>query len=134
MATSGRKWNGNTNQAEDFKPRVHRDLSHIEKVSIETLQTPEIAIAIKKFRNTTAWVNCQKHILNKEPLCRKCMKSANTVHHIITLEEEYPYFTHSLIVDNLVPLCRSCHGYISVIERKNMAEAKLIARSYKREY
>jgi hypothetical protein len=94
-----------------------------------TEQTPEVKQAIRKFRDSDRWIKCQKYTLNKEPICRKCKRNAaTTVHHIDTLEEEYPHFKSACLESNLVPLCTKCHGKISHIEKMNPEEAKKIFR------
>ena len=92
-------------------------------------QSAEVKQAIAKFRDSDAWRKCQLYILNQEPVCRKCkQRAATTVHHIDTLEEDYPLFENALLHSNLVPLCLKCHGRISHLEKMNPDEAKKVFR------
>ena len=55
------------------------------------------------------WRKIRRAFLNRNPLCIECLKQgrtkpANTVHHIIPLDNGG---THKL--DNLLSVCRACH-------------------------
>ncbi len=130
MAQSGKRWNAYTREAKKIKPRVKRDLSHLPKIPLKTLQTKEVKAALKKFRNKKVWKGCREQILNNEPLCRLCpenrKQAATTVHHIKTLAEQYPHFEDALNPENLVSLCLRCHSYVGQIENRNITEAKLL--------
>ena len=62
--------------------------------------------------------------LNLDPLCEfpKCDRGANEVHHIIRLNEEFPYFENATNLDNLRSLCSKCHGKISSMENKGLEQ------------
>lgn len=62
------------------------------------------------------WKRIRDGVLAREPLCRHCagrgrMTAAELVDHIVPL----PLGTHD--VDNLQPLCRSCHAVKTAAER-----------------
>lgn len=61
--------------------------------------------------HSARWQKVRALVLMREPLCRPCGKRgkavpANQVDHIVPLEEGGAAFD----LDNLQPLCRSCHA------------------------
>ncbi|WP_246053938.1 HNH endonuclease signature motif containing protein [Paenibacillus anaericanus] len=68
---------------------------------------------VNPFYKTTAWKKCRIVILERDHyLCQPCLKkgiitTANTVHHIKSLED-YPEL--ALDEDNLESICPTCHN------------------------
>lgn len=67
----------------------------------------------KAFYKTAAWLKCRKVILIRDHyLCQECLRNdrltpANTVHHIIPLEEAPEL---ALEESNLESICPTCHN------------------------
>ncbi|MED1786498.1 HNH endonuclease signature motif containing protein [Brevibacillus laterosporus] len=67
----------------------------------------------KPFYNSVAWKKCRAFVLLRDNcLCQQCLKKkkltqANTVHHIVALEEAPDL---ALDPDNLESICPSCHN------------------------
>jgi 5-methylcytosine-specific restriction endonuclease McrA len=82
--------------------------------------------------NTTKWTKLRNYILDKEPLCRMCLKENNRitpavmVAHIISIkgtsEEDYKLFFDA---ENLQPLCDSCHIKKTKRDSSKFSEANL---------
>lgn len=73
---------------------------------------------IKRY-NTTYWRKIRKQVLLNEPLCRQCAKmgrvtAATVVDHIARARIDSSQF---LDLNNLQPLCDSCHNRKSAKER-----------------
>lgn len=86
-------------------------------------------LAKSGFYYSTKWRKVRKYILDKEPLCRRCLdvgkiKPADMVDHIIPISfsssEELKFGE-----DNLQPLCFTCHRIVTNEDRgKNSAKNK----------
>lgn len=67
----------------------------------------------KPFYKSRAWLRCREYVLIRDNhLCQPCLKKkkltpANTVHHIMPLEEAPEL---ALDPDNLESICPSCHN------------------------
>jgi 5-methylcytosine-specific restriction endonuclease McrA len=64
------------------------------------------------FYNTAEWKALRKYVLSIEPLCRRCkvenkLVPASVVDHIIDISDNPDI---RLDVNNLQPLCKSCHS------------------------
>jgi 5-methylcytosine-specific restriction enzyme A len=65
------------------------------------------------FYKSTAWLKCREYVLIRDHfLCQPCLRKgrltpANTVHHIVPLEEAPEL---ALDPDNLESICPSCHN------------------------
>lgn len=67
--------------------------------------------------NKSAWKRTRNHVLSEEPLCRECKKKgkivqATDVDHILPISEG----GNPWDLDNLQPLCSSCHKRKTAIE------------------
>ena len=81
--------------------------------------------------NTTRWRKLRKAVLDEEPLCRMCLKegkitSATMVDHIIPVkglskEDEELFYD----IENLQPLCDSCHIKKTKIDHSKFSEENL---------
>ena len=61
--------------------------------------------------STKQWRTLRRYVLDNEPICRECkarglLRSANVVDHIIAHKGNRQLFSD---IDNLRPLCKSCH-------------------------
>lgn len=70
---------------------------------------------IKRFYHSKAWKMLRSYVLIRDNyLCRECLKeniitSADIVHHIIEVRED---FGKRLVSSNCVSVCKSCHNRI----------------------
>lgn len=92
---------------------------------------PKVTQGRRKFDNTmystTRWKKLRQNILANEPLCRECDKHdittiAEVVDHIINVSSGKTKAAQDYLmwdIDNLQPLCHSCHN------RKSGREAHL---------
>lgn len=102
MATSGKNYD------------PYRMSARGKKFKIKT----EVELEKERFRNSKRWKNTRLSKLSYDPLCQYpgCIRPASDVHHVITLDEEYPYFKNGLTYSNLRSLCKFCHAKISNME------------------
>lgn len=63
----------------------------------------------ERLRSSARWQALRKMVLRREPLCFLCRAPAEEVHHI-QLAAEFPDKVFE--VDNLAPLCESCHSKV----------------------
>lgn len=59
-----------------------------------------------RFYKSSAWTKLRLRVLQEEPLCRRCERPADVVHH---QEEVIQRPDLALVRSNLEPLCHSCH-------------------------
>jgi 5-methylcytosine-specific restriction protein A len=81
------------------------------------------------FYSSSRWIKTRKYIIEKEPLCRECLKKgkvkpAQMVDHIIPISEDSSYEL-KFGEDNLRPLCYSCHRIITNIDNSKNSELNL---------
>lgn len=78
------------------------------------------------------WIKIRNYVLMNEPICRMCFEKFNriteatVVDHIIPAEEAPELFYE---IDNLRPLCDSCHRYVTNVtgtksDPRNLAKGK----------
>lgn len=69
----------------------------------------------KKFYSSKSWIKCRETILRRDNyICQMCwddkkLTTADTVHHIIELRDDW---SKALAEENLISLCASCHSKI----------------------
>lgn len=66
------------------------------------------------FYNSRTWRTLRKYVLSGEPLCRECGTPAKVVDHIRPISQGGA----KLDIENLQPLCTSCHNKKSSREGK----------------
>lgn len=97
----------------------------------------------QSFYRSKAWRDIREYVLATEPLCRKCKVEgydvpAKVVDHIIDIVDD---FEKALDIDNLQPLCKSCHdrktfsktlkaNNVANENRKKIRELKLFKRKW----
>lgn len=62
---------------------------------------------LKELYNTTRWQKTRAAFLAENPVCARCGRPANTVHHV-AMARENPELWFDF--DNLEALCRGCHA------------------------
>ena len=73
----------------------------------------------QKFYNSKAWRNVRRLYRGANPLCLRCenvfdrVKVAEVVDHIMGFKD----LEQAVDFDNLASLCRSCHGYVTMLEK-----------------